>query len=524
MPPAGTINLESECPVDRAEAQRIADGLAKLAPVAAFKAGLDLLNADYPEILLPAARRLSERNRTDARLAQLLGLAARASGEGPLAYSAFSRAARLAPADALFAHSHARTSLEAGKPAVEQFERAATLAPQDGSVHLGLAAALVAEGRGAEAIERLTTILARNPPWLEGHRSLAHVRGQLGHDPIAQIDAAITAQPSNDALYHLRVATLLEARRHEDAGTALISARAALGSAAWLDRLAGHVASERGEIERADAFFAAADPVAAREDLALLARHLLRADRPDQAATLLDSPLADDRDHLFWPYRSLAWRLLGDPRHEWLEGEESLVGVYDLADRIGDLGALAEHLRGLHFATDAPLDQSVRGGTQTDGNLLLRDEEPIQRLRQVLLETVASHVARLAPTQARHPTLLARREPQRVAGSWSVRLRDAGFHTDHVHGQGWLSSAFYVALPETLAPAPSGPTDATGHAGWLSLGECRDLMPGLPALRLIEPKRGRLVLFPSTMWHGTRPFPAGERMTVAFDIAVPKQS
>ena len=60
-------------------------------------------------------------------------------------------------------------------------------------------------------------------------------------------------------------------------------------------------------------------------------------------------------------------------------------------------------------------------------------------------------------------------------------------------------------------------------AGWLSLGESRDLVPELSPLRLVEPRPGRLVLFPSTMWHGTRPFPSGERLTVAFDIAVPKQ-
>ncbi|HYD23379.1 MAG TPA: putative 2OG-Fe(II) oxygenase [Croceibacterium sp.] len=43
-------------------------------------------------------------------------------------------------------------------------------------------------------------------------------------------------------------------------------------------------------------------------------------------------------------------------------------------------------------------------------------------------------------------------------------------------------------------------------------------------MRTIEPRPGRLVLFPSAMWHGTRPFPAGERLTVAFDVARPAPS
>jgi Putative 2OG-Fe(II) oxygenase len=33
--------------------------------------------------------------------------------------------------------------------------------------------------------------------------------------------------------------------------------------------------------------------------------------------------------------------------------------------------------------------------------------------------------------------------------------------------------------------------------------------------------RGRLVLFPSTNWHGTLPFDEGERLSIAFDVALP---
>ena len=111
----------------------------------------------------------------------------------------------------------------------------------------------------------------------------------------------------------------------------------------------------------------------------------------------------------------------------------------------------------------------------------------------------------------------ARRAPIRFAGSWSVRLTGEGFHVNHVHPAGWISSAFYVALPEAAMGGEA-------HAGWLSLGEPQaELGLDLPPIRLIEPRPGRLVLFPSTMWHGTRPFATGERLTVAFDVASPPQ-
>ncbi len=104
----------------------------------------------------------------------------------------------------------------------------------------------------------------------------------------------------------------------------------------------------------------------------------------------------------------------------------------------------------------------------------------------------------------------------RFAGSWSVRLSGQGHHANHVHPQGWLSSALYVALP---AEAERG----AGQAGWLTLGEPQAALGvELPPARTIEPRPGRLVLFPSIMWHGTLPFAAGERLTTAFDVAPPR--
>ena len=64
------------------------------------------------------------------------------------------------------------------------------------------------------------------------------------------------------------------------------------------------------------------------------------------------------------------------------------------------------------------------------------------------------------------------------------------------------------------------PENLGGQEGWLTLGEPQaELGIQLPPIRRIEPKPGQLVLFPSMMWHGTLPFSAGERLTVAFDVA-----
>jgi hypothetical protein len=155
--------------------------------------------------------------------------------------------------------------------------------------------------------------------------------------------------------------------------------------------------------------------------------------------------------------------------------------------------------------------QSVRGGTQTDGNLFQRIEPEIIAMRDAIRGAVADHAAQLPPTAPDHPLLRQRPQLIQFTGSWSVRLVGGGMHANHIHPMGWLSSALYICLPPDLG---------NGHAGSLTLGEPpSQLGLDVPPHRLIEPKLGTLALFPSWMWHGTRPFGEGERLTVAFDVA-----
>ena len=57
--------------------------------------------------------------------------------------------------------------------------------------------------------------------------------------------------------------------------------------------------------------------------------------------------------------------------------------------------------------------------------------------------------------------------------------------------------------------------------GWLKFGEPSLNLPlKNPIRRAVQPLPGRLVLFPSYMWHGTVPLKASvPRTTIAFDVA-----
>jgi hypothetical protein len=157
----------------------------------------------------------------------------------------------------------------------------------------------------------------------------------------------------------------------------------------------------------------------------------------------------------------------------------------------------------------------VRGGTQTDRPLFFRHEPIIATWKSKIIAALREYIAAMAAPEPGHPLLGTPREQLLFAGSWSVRLQAQGFHVSHTHPQGWISSALYVALPPpTQLGAPP--------AGWLEFGRPPpELGLNLPPYALIEPRPGRLVLFPSTLWHATVPFDDGERLTIAFDVRLP---
>lgn len=455
-------------------------------------------------------------NAGSARLWQWKGLLERSLDEHELALVSFAQAVRLDPTDASIARGHARVALEVGVPAEALYEQARKLAPADGSLLIGLSAARLAAGHGEQAEAELAAALAGSPKWVEGHQQLAQLRSMLGRpaDASKSIEGAVAQEPALwPALFDLHV----KARRYDLLEDAIERSRSQGVPAAVLNAYEAVAATELGQTDRADRLFAALDASGAPAMPVWRVRHLLRDGRLTEALALIDRELAGTRARDIWPYASAAWRLANDPRSDWLESHSNLVSVLDVAPYLPPMQELASLLRSLHVAHGEYLGQSVRRGTQTDGPLFSRAEPVIRQLRSAVVGAVGKYLGRLPAIDERHPTLRYPRDRRvRFSGSWSVRLGPGGSHENHVHPQGWISSALYISLPERT----QGEAD---HSGWLALGEPDATMSlALAPTRMVEPVVGRLVLFPSWMWHGTTPFKKGERLTVAFDIAVPR--
>jgi tetratricopeptide (TPR) repeat protein len=418
------------------------------------------------------------------------------------------------PNDPRVAFLHAQIALETGRAAADLFAAARSLDPGNPTLIRNHAAALAEEGDRAGAVALLETNLAQHPAWLDGHRMLANLRitgGEGGRT--GESYAAASAQDPANLSIRLAWFQTLAMQRDWDAARAVVDPK--YGDAIGLRSARVYIESESGADDPA-LFDAVADIADIGLDIARV-RHALRLKDVPRAAAVAEAHIGKASAPAFWPYLSIIWRLTNDPRAAWIDGNPPPVKAYDLDLAPGELAALADTLRTLHRAKAPYPEQSVRGGTQTSGQLFFYHDPAIQAVRAKVTTAVADYIASLPSTDAAHPLLAPRRDqPVRFEGSWSVRLAAQGFHSVHTHTRGWISSALYVALPNAMGTAP---------AGWIEFGKTPpELNLNLAAYTQVEPKPGRLVLFPSTLWHGTVPFDDGERLTIAFDIAVAKSA
>lgn len=441
----------------------------------------------------------------DASLHSLLGLVLHQLGDLSGCERELRQAVRLAPGDGAAEFAHASICNRLGKEAEAEaaVRRAIAAGLDDAHPYLLLGRILTKQGRLAEAESAWRAAIRRDPASAQGQRELAELvwmrtgdlekaRAELDVTPQTAEIVTITVHLLQGAGAQKEAYALAAARATRDPTLHILAARAALAidpqAADW------HLAAAppgllpatraKAEIETDLALGRAAQAVRRAE--------ILQAAHPrDQHATAL---------------LATAWRLAGDVRYRALYDYDRLVGRYRIDPPQG-WSSLDSYLRELGRALDEihgplthPMDQSLRHGSQTMRALSDYPHSAIRALFGALDPPIRRHLAMLGAPERDYA----------IASAWSVRLNSGGFHINHVHPEGWISSAFYVRLPAQLQ----------GTEGFLKFGEPGP--PTSPPLReehVVKPEPGLLVLFPSYMWHGTVPFASAEkRLTCAFDI------
>jgi tetratricopeptide (TPR) repeat protein len=435
----------------------------------------------------------------------LMGLILHQLGDFPGCERELRQAVRLAPDDGAAEFALASICWRLGKEADAEAatRRAIVKGMDDAHSHILLGRILGKQGRFGEAETAWRMAVRRDPSSPQAQRELAELVWMLTGD-LAKARAELDAAPQTHEIVAITV-RLLQAAGADEAAYALAAARAQLDPT--LNILAARAAL-RIDPEAADRHLATAPP-----GVTLLARAkaeievdlaLGRASQATRRAEALHA--ARPTDQHATALLATAWRLAGDTRYGALYDYDRLVKSYRIAPPEGwnsldhYLGALGDALDRIHGPLTHPVDQSLRHGSQTTRELSDYPDRAIRALFDAIEPPLCRHIAAIGAAGQNHA----------VASAWSVRLNGGGFHVNHVHPEGWISSAFYVRIPKNLQ----------GLEGALKFGQ-----PGphtAPALRedfLVRPEPGMLVLFPSYMWHGTVPFSSEEtRLTCAFDI------
>jgi uncharacterized protein (TIGR02466 family) len=363
---------------------------------------------------------------------------------------------------------------------------------------------------------------------------------------LAAFDRAVGLDPRLGRAWNDRGVTLVALQRREEARAsferALRVSRSAAAACANLASL--HLAD--GDLERAEALYRAAlrsdaGHIAARLGLGRLLFRQGRFGEADLeigrarrrapysfdallcevalavAATRLSHAIAAcDRFLALSPQhsggiglRAELDRERGGDQHAQLLDPETWVRICDTQAPASLLEGLVEALATHHSLTQSPPHHATRNG-QHSGALSALEHGAVAELESRLEQALQAYVP---------PRYAARfwsdLRPQAVAiQSWAVVLGGQGFQLPHLHPEGWLSGVFYVAVP---APVRA---DADSWLGCLEFGQ-PDPELALSKQRtsyFVRPRPGRIVLFPSWLYHSTVPHAGpGLRLSVGFD-------
>ena len=409
------------------------------------------------------------------------------------------------------------------REACRTLKRAVTSAPAAPEVRINLASALALSGEESEAISAYREALRLDPlnpelhDWFNGYLStLAHP--EYLHSYAKALDQHPTAGPL--AIAYAR--KLLLGHQGEQALQVLAAVPMDdLQTRAYVACERSHILREMGEFDEAvttarDAHQLLPDPRNTLE----LATAIMAAGTDYEEALACIRPLTSSGacGQDTWATYTTALRY-AERRDEYdqLVDYEKYVGMRHIETPEGYdnlttfLQALRDYMKALHITRHHPVGQSLQHGTQTLDDLFSRDESIIGGFKMALTNAIQSFTQGL-PSSAEHPVSNRYTGEITFSDSWSVLLRKMGFHKNHYHSHGWLSSAFYLTVPDVVS--------AGGKEGWIKFGE-----PGFRAREplspehWLQPEEGALAIFPSYLWHGTEALQSDvERMTVGFDV------
>ncbi len=466
----------------------------------------------------------------DAEAWSALAMTLSEQGRLSEAESAYRKAVAIDPRHTLAQHNLGSllSRMDRAEEALAALRRAESLGVRGFELAFNYGRTLLQLYRFEEAERAFADAVALNPRHTDAQINLARVRYMQGDPDFARDIAAAAAAHADDPRLEMLFGIVL--RRAGDLAGAerlLRDLLARRGPMPEVRSALAEVLHEMGRLEEAEREVLAA--AAASPDDTIVIENtvaiLLARGRADAALPYIRTQRSREPLEQGWlAYEATAARVLGDDLYHELYDFDRLVRLYELEPPPGWSSmaqlnaALIEVLNARHKFPTHPLDQSLRNGSQTARNLLTDPDPVIQAVLKAFEAPIERYRLECIGTDSAHPLSVRNCGPARITGAWSIQLRREGFHVNHFHPEGWISSAYYVSVPSEVRDEPL-------KSGWIKFGEPRFPVPGADPERIVQPRSGCLVLFPSYMWHGTNAIHGPEpRTTIAFDATPTRPS
>lgn len=158
-------------------------------------------------------------------------------------------------------------------------------------------------------------------------------------------------------------------------------------------------------------------------------------------------------------------------------------------------------------------DTTTRTGAQISN--LAKDTDPtIGTFITALKEKIESYISTKQPDPG-HP-FTAHIPESWDYSIWATILDQDGHQVPHLHPAAWVSGVYYLEVPEAI-------TDPTNEAqsGWIEFSaSVYGITPVHPTIiRRIMPEPGKLIFFPSYLFHRTAPLSGtARRISISFDV------
>jgi tetratricopeptide (TPR) repeat protein len=488
----------------------------------------DLLAGGRTRDALAAVSSLADSAHAGGGVWMQCGRAWIAAGRNDKAAAVFGRWLQLEPDSRNAALRLAAVLADSGKPAAAEPIVRSAVARHGESVDAAFVLGRVLLGQGkfdAAEVQFRKVVRARpgHPIAQSNLAELVWMRTGDARRATRALDDALRTQPDLFALRVIKARLLASAGHPRDALTDVDAGLARDGRQRALLAAGSSIALDV-EAERALGYARRLLEIAPhdRATQVALGNASLATGRAEAALRIADMlQRSDPADGRGLALKADALRMLGDDRYCELLDYACFVRAEPIdvppgwSNRDTYVSELARDLAQLHTLRAHPIFNSLRGGSQVELTHGDHASAAIRAFPQAIDGPIRRYLEALG--DGTDPMRSRNVGDYRLSGMWSVRLRPDGFHLNHYHPQGWISSACYLRVPAAVSRHLG--------EGWLKFGE--PTFPTRPALGpayFVRPEPGLLALFPAYLWHGTVPFsgdPDDTRLTIAFDVVPP---